>query len=102
MKRAHAVGVTRCHSQACARCAQLERELADAHADMQEFTQSSHELQDELEKELAALESSEKELRNALELARAQGDEHKVRVYLCACVRASAETPDTRRGTTLR
>lgn len=63
-------------------CASLEQQLNDANADIQEYTESSKELQDELEKELARMEKSEREMRKGLDEARGQVEDWKVRAGL--------------------
>lgn len=63
----------------CDRCEQLQRELTAANEDIAEYTESSKELQDELEKELARMEKSEKDMRVAMELAQGEVEDWKVR-----------------------
>ncbi|KAM0789112.1 hypothetical protein ACM66B_003167 [Microbotryomycetes sp. NB124-2] len=57
----------------------LQRQLEDANLEMQDFMESSKELQDELEKELARIEASEKDMRRGLEQARGEIDEWKTK-----------------------
>lgn len=64
---------------ACTRCQELQRELNAANEDIAEYTESSKELQDELEKELARMETSEKSMRVAMELAQGEVEAWKVR-----------------------
>lgn len=59
-------------------CSTLQTQLADANADIADYTESSKELQDELEKELSRMEKSEKEMRRGLEEAREEVDGWKV------------------------
>ena len=56
----------------------LQAQLDEAHADIRDFTESSKELQDELEKELGRLEKGERDMRRSLEHAAAETDEWKV------------------------
>jgi predicted nucleic acid-binding Zn-ribbon protein len=60
-------------------CDSLQSQLADANADIQDYTESSKELQDELEKELQRMEKGEREMRKGLEEARGETDDWKVR-----------------------
>lgn len=53
--------------------------MNDANADIQEFTESSKELQDELEQELARMEKSERGMRKDLEEAKGKCEDWKVR-----------------------
>ncbi|SCV70732.1 BQ2448_3494 [Microbotryum intermedium] len=57
----------------------LQSQLTDANDDIKEFTESSKELQDELEQELARMEKSEKEMRRGLDEARTDVEQWKVR-----------------------
>lgn len=59
-------------------CASLTAQLADANADITDYTESSKELQEELEKELAMMEKGEREMRKGLEEARGDMEEWKV------------------------
>ncbi|KAL8293717.1 hypothetical protein RQP46_000418 [Phenoliferia psychrophenolica] len=58
-------------------CESLQSQLADANSDIQEFTESSRDLQEELEKELAAMEASEKNMRKGLDEARGEMEDWK-------------------------
>ncbi|KAK4704936.1 hypothetical protein P7C70_g1277, partial [Phenoliferia sp. Uapishka_3] len=60
-------------------CASLQTQLADANSDIQEFTESSKELQEELEKELAAMEASERNMRKGLDEARGEMEDWKAK-----------------------
>lgn len=60
-------------------CESLQRQLNEANADIQDYTESSKELQDELEKELARMEAGERDMRKGLEQARGECDDWKVR-----------------------
>lgn len=59
--------------------ASLTNQLAEANDEIKEFTDSSRELQDELEKELGRLEAGEGEMRRRLEETRDEGEGWKVR-----------------------
>lgn len=59
-------------------CDALQSQLTDANADIQDFTESSRELQEELEKELATMEASEKSMRKGLDEARGEMEDWKV------------------------
>ncbi|SCZ99189.1 BZ3500_MvSof-1268-A1-R1_Chr7-1g09428 [Microbotryum saponariae] len=57
----------------------LQSQLTDANDDIKEFTESSKELQDELEQELARMEKSEKEMRRGLDEARTDVEQWKTK-----------------------
>lgn len=59
-------------------CRSLEQQVKDAHDDMDDYTESTKELQQELETELDRMDKSEKEMRIALEAAENDKDEWKV------------------------
>ena len=63
-------------------CDSLQAQLADANSDIHEFTESSRDLQEELEKELARMEASEKSMRKGLDEARGEMEDWKVRPVL--------------------
>ncbi|KAI5481632.1 hypothetical protein MNV49_002858 [Pseudohyphozyma bogoriensis] len=59
--------------------ASLRRQLDDAEQDLNEFSESSKELQDELEKELARMEKGEKDMVKGLEDARNETEQWKTK-----------------------
>lgn len=61
------------------RCTALQAQLAAAEQDILEFTESSKELQAELEGELERMDKAEKGMRRELEDARSEKEEWKVR-----------------------
>jgi predicted RNase H-like nuclease (RuvC/YqgF family) len=65
------------------RCSALQAQLAAAEQDILEFTESSKELQAELEGELERMDKAEKGMRRELEDARNEKEEWKVRLF-CA------------------
>jgi predicted nucleic acid-binding Zn-ribbon protein len=59
-------------------CQSLQSQLQTAEDDIQDFTDSSKELQRELEQELERMESAERGLRREMETERGKADEWKV------------------------
>lgn len=59
-------------------CASLQRQVDSANQDMDDYTESTKELQAELETELDRMDKSEKEMRRALEAAENEKQEWKV------------------------
>ncbi len=63
-------------------CRSLEQQVKDAHDDMDDYTESTKELQQELETELDRMDKSEKAMRIALEEADNDKQEWKVSTSL--------------------
>ncbi|KAK4052544.1 NADH:ubiquinone oxidoreductase [Microbotryomycetes sp. JL221] len=57
----------------------LQKQLEDANNEMQDFMESSKELQDELERELARIEANERDVKRGLEQAKYEVDEWKTK-----------------------
>ena len=76
------------------RCSALQAQLAAAEQDILEFTESSKELQAELEGELERMDKAEKGMRRELEDARNEKEEWKVRKYPCRNSPQSGRTLD--------
>lgn len=82
-------------------CESLQRQLNEANADIQDYTESSKELQDELEKELARMEKGEREMRKGLEEARGECEDWKVRACLTEKSGQAGHRADFRTRTTI-
>lgn len=66
-------------------CRSLEQQVKDAHDDMDEYTESTKEFQQELETELDRIDKSEKGMQIALEAAENDKDEWKVGTHDGTC-----------------
>jgi len=79
-------------------CASLQTQLSAAEEDIKDFTESSKELQNELEQELERMEKAEKGMRRELEMVQGDREEWKVSqdcatlrsVCCCSAVAVSA------------
>jgi len=59
-------------------CSSLQSQLAAAEEDIKDFTESSKELQNELEQELERMEKAEKGMRRELEMVQGDREDWKV------------------------